>query len=470
MATGKLSIGWQRGDITPPRKTFVMGQFHTRISDEVRSPLTATALALEVTGADGSEHAVLLSVDIASDSFSGDLRRALAGRCPGLEPRKITVACTHTHNAPATQGGWYDVPDDPDFMQPEEYQAWLVERLADIVAGAWEQRRPGSLSRGFGYAVIGRNRRATYADGSGRMYGSTGTKNFEALEATDDHAVNMLYTHDDTGTLTGILVNLACPSQCEESGSWFSADFWHPVREGLAAQHGEGIHLLPQCAPAGDLSPHLMQDQTEEADLRTRLGVTDTGIIARRILAAIDEGIATASPPEDSLVLEHSLPTWRLPRIRVTPEQYELEKRIPSMTDAERAAQDFAFQRLWPFGLICDLIGRYEQQDANPEHIVEGHVIRIGDVVFATNPFELFVDFGLRIRCRSQALQTFLVQLADDSGNGFYLPTRRALQGGHYSAMIKSNWVGPDGGDQLVDHTVSAINALFPDADYPRTR
>ena len=43
MANGRLAIGWARGEITPLRKTLVQGQFHTRISSEVVSPLTATA-------------------------------------------------------------------------------------------------------------------------------------------------------------------------------------------------------------------------------------------------------------------------------------------------------------------------------------------------------------------------------------------------------------------------------------------
>jgi hypothetical protein len=82
----------------------------------------------------------------------------------------------------------------------------------------------------------------------------------------------------------------------------------------------------------------------------------------------------------------------------------------------------------------------------------------------------LFVDFGMQIRARSRAMQTFLVQLADGSNNGFYLPTQRALDGGHYSAQIKSNWVGPEGGQLLVNNTVEAINELFLGDDYPKTR
>ena len=133
MVQGKLQVGWSRGDITPLRKTFVQGQFHTRISDEVLSPLTATALALEVKAEDGAvEQAVLLSCDLCNDGFKPDLLRALDGRCPDLDLYKLTVNCTHTHTAPCMKRGVYDEPeDDPDFMDPDEYREWLAVQLAD---------------------------------------------------------------------------------------------------------------------------------------------------------------------------------------------------------------------------------------------------------------------------------------------------------------------------------------------------
>lgn len=96
-----------------------------------------------------------------------------------------------------------------------------------------------------------------------------------------------------------------------------------------------------------------------------------------------------------------------------------------------------------------------EGDSVNPAEI---HVLRLGDVALASNPFELFIDYGIRIKARSKAVLTFLVQLAgQDCG---YLPTARAAQGGGYSA--ENYLVGPDGGQVLVDETVKQVNLLFP--------
>jgi hypothetical protein len=122
-------------------------------------------------------------------------------------------------------------------------------------------------------------------------------------------------------------------------------------------------------------------------------------------MKAVEEGLETASPKQNTIDLMHEVRTVHVPRMMVTKKEYEL-----------------------------------------------------------------FSDYGMRIRCRSRALQTFLVQLADGSGNGYYLPTRRALNGGHYSALTKSNWVGPEGGAVLVEETLHSINKLFTDKEYPRAR
>lgn len=72
---------------------------------------------------------------------------------------------------------------------------------------------------------------------------------------------------------------------------------------------------------------------------------------------------------------------------------------------------------------------------------------------------ELFLDYGNQIKARSRASQSFLIQLAN--GAEGYLPTKRAEQGGHYSAFISSGQVGHAGGEQLVRETLKYINSMF---------
>ena len=89
----------------------------------------------------------------------------------------------------------------------------------------------------------------------------------------------------------------------------------------------------------------------------------------------------------------------------------------------------------------------------------EIHVIRLGTIAMATNPFELFLDYGNQIKARSDAEQTFLVQLAN--GAEGYLPTAKAEVHGHYSAFISSGKIGHQGGDQLVRQTLETIRQMF---------
>jgi hypothetical protein len=89
---------------------------------------------------------------------------------------------------------------------------------------------------------------------------------------------------------------------------------------------------------------------------------------------------------------------------------------------------------------------------------MELHTLRLGDVALATNAFELYTDYGVQIKARSPAIQTFILQL---TGPGTYLPTARAASLGGYGAVIQSSHIGPEGGQVLVERTVEALQALW---------
>ena len=105
------------------------------------------------------------------------------------------------------------------------------------------------------------------------------------------------------------------------------------------------------------------------------------------------------------------------------------------------------------------VIRRFKLQEQLNTLETEIHVIRLGSISFATNPFELFLDYGNQIKARAICEQTFLVQLAN--GTEGYLPTEKAEKHGHYSAFISSGQVGHIGGDMIVRETLDNIKDMF---------
>ena len=446
-----LKIGWAKRSITPERPVLLQGQMHMRISEGVENPVTVTALALER----GGESAIFVSCDVCNITAEllAETRARLAGLQPACDGSRLVMNATHTHTSMSYKEGTWEVPEGTDAMSPAECLAWIAGRAAEVAAAAWDARAPGAVARGFGHAVVGHNRRACYMDGTARMYGAVDKPEFSHLEGTEDHGVNLLYTFDAGGALTGVVVNLACPSQETENEMTVSADLWHEVREEVARRLGGGVHVLPQCAPAGDQSPHLLLYRKAEEYMRARRGLTRRQEIARRIGAAIEEVYdAVKSAAENDPPLSHHVETLALSGRVVTKADYDYARaELQTVLDRDPKVN-------WAQRRLRTMIAEYEAGETKPPCEIELHVIRLGDTAFATNPFELFLDYGLRIQARSRAEQTFLVQLAN--GISKYLPTQKAV-GQHYSGLAADNLVGPEGGQELVERTLTVIDGLW---------
>ena len=152
----------------------------TRIADNVQSECLASVLALETRrGQESVDQAIFVACDLVAirDGVIEKVRERLKDRLPGFPVSKLIMSATHTHTAPATEIGADDLPAR-GVMRPEQYIEFLVERVADAVAQAWQGRAPGSVGWGLGHAVVAQNRRAVYEDGRAQMYGKTDAANF----------------------------------------------------------------------------------------------------------------------------------------------------------------------------------------------------------------------------------------------------------------------------------------------------
>ncbi len=397
-----------------------------------------------------------------------------------------------------------------------EYRKFLVKQAADAVEEAWKGRRAGGVAWGYGFAVVAHSRRVVYFDdlslrpgairnsthgvnGHAAMYGNTNDPMFSHYEAGADHFINLLFTFDEKDELTGAVVNIPCPSQNSEMLHLLSADYWHNVREAIRARYGN-IFILPQCAAAGDLSPRILHyKKAQERRFRLKYGVgEDTGLsnreactqgaspehdrvgttamcerrdIAERVAWAFDEVYAWARKDiRREIPVRHSVSTIQLDRRIITDEEHEdAVKELDAMEKLPWKTDGTPEENLYENSILeagrnrlRAILTRWEEQKTEKTIPMELHVVRVGDIAFATNRFELYMDYQHRIQARSPFEQTFIVQLTGQPGvsGGTYLCTERGAWGRGYSASMFCNQVNPDGGQQLVEATLEKLEEL----------
>ncbi len=499
-----FKIGWSSIDITPPKPVLIAGQFHARVSEGVMDPITATALAIESVKDGKTSKAIMISCDFVSISdgmrdksnLRQQVRELLKDLSPAVSAEDIMINATHTHAAPVLSVNKVEtmyglslemMSPGKEVMTPEDYSNFAAKKIADVARKAWQSRKSGGISFGLSKAVIGHNRLQVEESGKSVMYGNTARTQFSHIEGYENHDLNLLYTWDPKGQLTGVVINAAVPSQISEHLYLISADFWQETRIKLRETLGKNLYILPQVSAAGDQSPHLMWGSKGEERMQRLMGLVGDdgqgrGKLAQRkeVARLITEGVTSILPYMKKNI------EWN-PTFAHKTEMIELSRRLLGEQDLIDARKEISLMEVeygnmlkkakenpeqtkvprWYTSLTVaysrlkrgqSVLERYELEKKQPKLPVEVHVMRIGDAAFASNPFELYLDYGIQMLSRSPATQTFIVQLA---GSGTYLPTKRSIAGGAYGAVPASTIMGPEGGKELVEKTLEMINGLW---------
>ncbi len=500
----KIKIGWAEEIFEFSKPVSLVGQFAERISQYTEKPLTVTAMAVE---SEDGEQMVLCSLDIVgvSIALTENLRKHLEGNTVGLDPMKVVFNAIHTHTGPGYIGRGVnsttagakasfrvliesELPPDKKYIESanisenknitteEEATEEIVSKTVKAVLCAWNNRASGSFTNAFGRAAVGMCRRASYSDGTSQMWGDTNRAVFTEIEGGSDSGIELLYVYDEASNLKGIVANLACPAQCVQHRLFISPDFWGEVKVLLRERFGDELFLLPLCSAAGDQCPvDLVRWVEPESDVNDPnlkrnnppkrkadpsmfdiSGMKKAGKrIAREIIDIYEEGLDEA---QSDVIFKHEVHNMQLPLRRATLKQ-ELEARKVIKDYLSAKDGDVDFNDAAKLQIHLGILRRMEVQEKYDVTNDEVHIMRLGSIAIATNPFELFLDYGNQIKARALADQVFLVQLAN--GTEGYLPTQKAENGGHYSAFISSGTVGHEGGDLLVRKTLTQINNMF---------
>lgn len=479
----ELKIGLSKVVITPPAKSCALeGIVYYRPSKYVESDLCANAVVFE-----GEDTMIICSCDLLQipTEFKKRILAHVSEMDPTIDTEKVSVNATHTHNGPYVfenahpwinraaglpEGYTYedDYEYDPDVWMGDKTIPHLTKKIAEAIVKAWQNRKKGYFSPGFGRCVVGFTRRTQYRDGKVINYGVTNSVNFDCMQGANDSGVEMLFLFDENKKPTGAVINVACPAQVLEQVHIIGADYWGKCRDFLEEDFGKDFVLVGLCGASGDMTPrdlvrlprynYLVEPMLDILPRRT-----DPEIYSMESLMDVSERLTmeirriynkVKDNLSDSSVIRYKKINLTLPGITVPNELYKESKKIVAdyveKLDTKVLSSNDMEQIRIPLERIC----RYKEQEFNRMVNVEVHIMRLDDMVFVTNPFELFMDYGNRIKTRSHATQTFVIQLAN--GASGYLPSKIAYASGGY-AVDTVCYVEQEAGELLTESTIAAI-------------
>ena len=417
--------GWVQGAGVPKR------------ASKIRDNLEANALYLS----DGKTQLLIFSCDIVGleTPFVAELREKV-GKASNVPPRNVIITCTHTHGGPSLVRTNYLMPLDHEYM--DQLTVWLCELGVEAVSSA----KPGKVGWGVGEAAIGFNRRLCWANGTHTMHGDAKRPDFAGLEGPEDHQHLALMAVDkDEKPLAVLYHNTTHPTIFYAAGI-YSSDFVSEARSILRKEFGE-IPVLYLNGAQGDIA---MEDQLNKLPESREARLKRIGKLAADETLRLCKDMEFHSKP----ILQHTFEDLQVKVQLPTGKELEQAKKVLARID--RGEKIRGMGMIMAFGAA----NLYERFAENPVDTLPIHAIRIGDVALVTQPCELYCQFGLDIKRRSQAPITAVVGMAD--GYGGYCPTIYGILGGGYSgAPISWRRLEPNAGYLLVESAGKLLNKLW---------
>ncbi len=221
---GRLYAAAGRAVITPeennhPGPIYLGGTSTGRLATGVHDDLLASILIL----AEADEHVILVSLDLVGFSSyrTKMIQDALGLR--GLDPRKILVASTHTHEGPDTVGIWGADPFTSGISPA--YQQFIVDAVVDKIIELWDDLTPVSMKAG-----------AADVEDAGSNW--TGLIRDSRQPIVVQPSVSAAQFADDAGVVVATLINWHSHPEVVISSSEITSDFPRWVRERIEQEFG----------------------------------------------------------------------------------------------------------------------------------------------------------------------------------------------------------------------------------------
>jgi neutral ceramidase len=388
-----LKTGLGIVNITPPMGVEMLGYgpYLSRKCDGIHDELKSSALILD----DGKKKLVIISNDLVGiDKEITNAVRTLVTNRTGIPPDNVLVAGTHTHSGPATYyaRAWGECD--------KQYLEVLPREIAGAVDIALNNMQTVTVRLGSGYLDnLGYNR--------------------DVKDGPMDTELGVISFYKEDGTPYVFLTNFACHGvTMKHDNRKISRDY-----PGIAAAIVEKVFPTAKMmflqGSCGDINPILVHTGK----------VNEAGtLFAGEILKTIINSKELDNISLDTISRQINLPVQ-------VPDAKEIQR---ILDENQKKIEDIGLSvdsKKWAVFYVDWAQSMLNKLKNSPESSMRAEIqcMRIGNVILACNPSELFTQFSLDIKRESQ-MKTFVVAYANDMVG--YIPDTGNFEQGAYAAVL----------------------------------
>lgn len=453
-AENVFQAGAATSNITPPLGQMIVGGWKPIPARHIHDELHARCLVLD----DGDTRlAIVLCDNVGIPVEVFDQAKRKIETATGIPASHQLLAATHTHSATTARGASKVIQE----TQLTDYQAFLVQRIADGVQRAINQLQPAKIGWGTTEEpseVFNRrwfmNDAAHLTNPFGgvdrvRMNPPRGSATLDRPAGPVDPEVCFLSVQTTDGQPIALLANYSLHYVGGVRSGDVSADYFGYFAKFIAEklnatdQQPAFVGILSN-GTSGDVNniDFTAKNPRRYAPYEKMQEVAEK--VASKVAAA-HQNITF----HDDITLGAKLTMLPLQARKPTPEMQKHFQEIEA-----KPADDSSGHRREK--IYADRIGRLKGAPDVVE--VPLQVLKIGDLGITAIPFETFAETGLEIKDRSPFQEAFTIELAN--GSFGYLPTPPQHRLGGYETWLGTNYVEEKASEKIVDSLMKMSNSL----------
>lgn len=447
----QLKAGAATSNITPPLGGDIVGGFLPIPADQIHDELHARCLVLD----DGTTKLAIVVLDLlgihrsVSDSARDEIERRLS-----IPKANVLISATHTHSAVSVLGSSrYRVEQELD-----DYQRFVVSRIVDGVQRAVRSMQPAEL--GFGSAEAAEhvfNRRwhmsekyaatSPYGDiDQVKMNPPGGSEDLVKPAGPTDPVVSFLSVRGTDGTPISLYASYSLHYVGGVGPGHVSADYFGMFSDELnrlvtPQSIDPPFVAMMANGTSGDINNiNFVKPRPRKSAYEQMRYVAHD--VAAKVFTAMKD-VEYQSDIKLSAKYREPVVRWRHPSPATM--AWANAKLQEPETDSRRADLPRIYAKR-----ALSLV------DHPQEAPVPVQLLRIGDGVIGTMPFEIFCEIGLQFKKHFDGQPAILASLSH--GYFGYLPSPAQHLLGGYETWLGTNRVDPETSDVLLENLLDMAN------------